>query len=143
MPEFPNTQVTSYNTWSNYTGTIGGRAIATYCIPDGGTDVSVLKRHGDALRAILQYCFDQNAPLRVLGSAWSFSRVIEPGNVVLDPGNMNFIEPVPAYLFTASYRTRAAHGFTPMFIEGGTQIADINRRLGNDVRLALQTSGGW
>ncbi len=141
MPDFPNTRVTSYSKWSNYTGTIDGRPIGIYCTPDGGTDASVLRRHGDALRAILQYCFDQNAPLRVLGSAWSFSRVVEPENVVLDPGNMNFIEPVPAYLFTASYRTRAAHGFTPMFVEGGTQIADLNRRLGNDVRLALQTSG--
>jgi peptidoglycan hydrolase-like protein with peptidoglycan-binding domain len=101
----------------------------------------VLKLHGDALRAILQYCFDQNASLRVLGSAWSFSRVIEPGNVLLDAGNMNFMCQVPPYLLSDSYRTRAVQGFVPMFIEGGTQIADVNRRLGNDVRLALQTSG--
>ena len=141
LPIFPSTHVTSKTSWSNYTATISGRPIGIYCIPEGGTDVSVLRKHGDSLRAILQYCFDRNQPLRVLGSAWSFSRVVEPSDVVLDPGNMNFIEPVPSFLFTASYRTRAVQGFTPMFIEGGTQIADINRRLANDVRLALQTSG--
>jgi peptidoglycan hydrolase-like protein with peptidoglycan-binding domain len=141
LPSFPNTDVRALTSWSNYTGTISGRAIPIYCTPAGGTDSSVLKLHGDALRAILQYCFDQNAPLRVLGSAWSFSKVVQPGNVVLDPGNMNFICQVPPYLLTDSYRARAAQGFVPMFIEGGTQIADINRRLGTDSRLALQTSG--
>lgn len=141
LPTFPNTLVRALTSWSNYTGTISGRPIPIYCLLQGGTDSSVLRLHGDALRAILQYCFDQNTPLRVIGSAWSFSKVIEPGNLVLDPGNMNFMCQVPPYLLTDSYRARAVQGFVPMFIEGGTQIADINRRLGNDVRLALQTSG--
>jgi len=141
LPSFPNTEVRALSSWSNYTGTIQGRPVAIYCTPKGGTDSSVLKLHGDALRGILQHCFEQNAPLRVLGSAWSFSRVVEPGNVVLDPGNMNFICQLPPFLLTDSYRARAVQGFVPMFIEGGTQIADINRRLGHDVRLALQTSG--
>jgi peptidoglycan hydrolase-like protein with peptidoglycan-binding domain len=141
MPTFPNTHVKSFDTWSNYTGTISGRAIPVYCTVVGGTDSSVLKLHGDALRAILQYCFDQNAPLRVIGSAWSFSKIIEPGAVVLDPGNMNFICRIPPFLFAPEYQARAAQGFTPMFVEGGTQIAALNRRLADDVRLALQTSG--
>lgn len=141
LPNFPNTQVRALSSWSNYTGTISGQAIPIYCVPAGGTDASVLKLHGESISAILQYCFDQSAPLRVLGSAWSFSRVVQPNQVVLDPGNMNFICQVPPYLFTDSYRARAVQGFVPMFIEGGTQIADINRRLGTDVRLALQTSG--
>ncbi|HET9959008.1 MAG TPA: hypothetical protein VFQ61_31170, partial [Polyangiaceae bacterium] len=141
LPKFPNTEVRSIDSWTNYTGTIASRKIPIYCLPAGGTDSSVLKLHGDALRAILQYCFDNRATLRVFGSAWSFSKVLEPGNVVLDPGNMNYICQVPPYLLTDAYRARAQHGFVPMFVEGGTQVADINRRLGNDVRLALQTSG--
>jgi peptidoglycan hydrolase-like protein with peptidoglycan-binding domain len=141
LPQFPNTEVRTVESWSNYTGTIAGRRIPIYCLPAGGTDSSVLRLHGDALRAILQYCFDHEAQLRVFGSAWSFSKVLEAGDVVLDPGNMNFICQVPPYLLTDAYRARAVQGFVPMFVEGGAQVADINRRLANDVRLALQTSG--
>jgi hypothetical protein len=142
-PNFPNTSVKSVASWSNYSGTITGRPIPVYCTPQGGTDASVLRTHGDAVRAILRYCFAQNPPaaIRSLGSAWSFSRIIEPEGVVLDPANLNFIERVPPQLFSAGYQQRAARGFTPVFIEGGAQIASINRRLASDVRLALQTSG--
>jgi hypothetical protein len=143
MPiEFPNTRVKSV-TWSNYSGTIGNRAIPLYCTPEGGIDVSVLRLHGDAIRAILRHCFTQDPPARVraLGSTWSFSRIIEPAEVVIDPANFTYMARAPRELFTAGYEGRAAQGFTPMFIEGGTQIAGINRRLANDVGLALQTSG--
>ncbi len=142
-PTFPNTNVKSVASWSNYSGTIAGRPIAVYCTPQGGTDVSVLRSHGDAVRAILRYCFTQSPPaaIRSLGSTWSFSRIVEPESVVLDPANLTYIERIPPELFAAATQARAAQGFTPMFIEGGTQIASINRRLGSDVRLALQTSG--
>ena len=142
-PTFPNTNVKSVASWSNYSGTIAGLPIAVYCTPQGGTDASVLRSHGDAVRAILRYCFTQSPPasLRSLGSTWSFSRIVEPETVVLDPANLTYIERVPPELFAPSYQARAAQGFTPMFIEGGAQIASINRRLASDVRLALQTSG--
>jgi hypothetical protein len=142
-PDFPNTNVKSVASWSNYSGTISNRPIPVYCTPQGGTDVSILRSHGDAIRSILRYCFTQNPPasLRSLGSTWSFSRIIEPGGVVLDPANLTYIERVPPELFSPAYQTRAGQGFAPMFIEGGTQIASINRRLASDVRLALQTSG--
>ena len=141
-PTFPNTSVKSV-TWTNYSGTLANRSIPVFCTPQGGTTVSVLRQHGDAVRAILRHCFAEDPPLsfRAIGSTWSFSRIIEPGSVVIDPANMNFIQPLPQALYTDGYRPRAAGGFTPMFIEGGTLIGDINRRLGNDVRLALQTSG--
>jgi hypothetical protein len=140
-PTFPHTHVKSV-AFSNYSGTIQ-RAVPIHCTPEGGTDPSVLRVHGDALRAIVAHCFAQNPPstLRALGSTWSFSRIIEPGEVALDTANFTFIERIPSDFFTPPYQARAARGFAPMFIEGGTQIAGINRRLGKDVRLALQTSG--
>lgn len=141
-PSFPNTSVKSV-TWTNYSGTIARRSIPVFCTPQGGTTAAVLRSHGDAVRAILRHCFDANPRLtfRAIGSTWSFSRIVEPGSVVLDPANMNFIQPLPQALYTDGYRPRAAGGFTPMFIESGTLIGDINRRLGTDVGLALQTSG--
>jgi hypothetical protein len=144
MPlEFPHTRVKVVDSWSNYSSTISGRPIPIYCTPEGGADSSILRKHGDAVRAMLRHCFTQTPPasIRALGSTWSFSRIVEPGQVALDPANFNYIERLPHNLFSAGYRDRAAQGFTPVFIEGGTQIAGINRRLGNDVRLALQTSG--
>jgi hypothetical protein len=141
-PTFPNTSVKSV-TWSNYSGTLRSRSIPVFCTPQGGTTVGMLREHGDAVRAILRHCFDEDPPLtfRAIGSTWSFSRIVEPGSVVIDPANMNFIQPLPQALYTDGYRPRAAGGFTPMFIEAGTLISDINRRLGTDVGLALQTSG--
>ena len=61
-PSFPNTNVKSVASWSNYSGTIAGRPIGVYCIPQGGTDASVLRSHADAVRAIVRYCFTQNPP---------------------------------------------------------------------------------
>ncbi len=128
---------------ANYSGTISNRSIPLYYTPPGGTDVSILKTHADAVASLLKYCFAQDppAPLRALGSAWSFSRVVEPGRVVVDPANMTFVERVPAKLFAPGYAARAAQGYVPIFAEGGTQIASLNRRLASDLRLALQTSG--
>jgi hypothetical protein len=139
---FPNTEVKSV-TWSNYSGTINGRSIPVYCTPEGGSTAAVMRKHGDAIRAILGHCFAQNPPaaVRALGSTWSFSRVIEPPQVAIDPANFTFIARAPAEHFTPAYQARAAQGFTPMFIEGGTQIAGVNRRLANEVGVALQTSG--
>ncbi|HSU41459.1 MAG TPA: hypothetical protein VLJ38_17900 [Polyangiaceae bacterium] len=141
-PTFPHTLVKSV-AFTNYSGVIRNRAVPVYCTPEGGTDASVLRRHGDAVRAILGYVFEQNPPatLRTVGSTWSFSNLIEPGSVVLDPVNFTFVERVPAEFFTQGYQDRSARGFVPLFVEGGTQIGALNRRLGADLGLALQTSG--
>jgi FAD/FMN-containing dehydrogenase len=141
-PQFPHTEVKSVR-FSNYSGTVNEHPVALYCTPAGGTERQILRAHGDALRAILRHCFTQSPPatLRTIGSAWSFSRVIEPGDVILDCANFTFIQPIPNEFYTQDYRARAARGFVPMFVEGGTQIASVNRRFGGDVRLALQTSG--
>lgn len=141
MPAFPHTRVKAV-AFSNYSGTIQ-RDVPLHCTPEGGTDRGVLRRHGDALRAILRHCFQQSpvATVRPLGSTWSFSRVLEPGDVALDTTNLNFIQRIPRELLAAGYQARAARGFSPLFVEGGTQIGALNRRAARDVRLALQTSG--
>src|SRR3954454_12322205 len=140
-PTFPHTQVKAV-AFTNYSGVIRDRAVPVYCTPDGGSDAGVLRRHGDAVRAIVGYAFEQNPPatLRTVGSTWSFSNLIEPGSVVLDPVNFTFIERVPAEFLTQGYQERSGRGFVPLFVEGGTQIGALNRRLGADLGLALQTS---
>ena len=66
----------------------------------GAADFSVMRMHGDAVRSILEYCFRRDPPasVRALGSTWSFYRVIEPGEVAIDPANFTFIERVPPEL---------------------------------------------
>jgi hypothetical protein len=142
-PDFPNTHVKSVS-FTNYSGTIRDRPVPVYCTPEGGTDASVLRVHGDALRGIVAYAFAQNPPatLRTIGSTWSFSSLIEPGNIVLDTANFTFIERVPAEFFTQGYQERASQGAVPLFVEGGTEVGALNRRLGSELRLAIQTSGG-
>lgn len=141
LPAFPHTHVKTVQ-FSNYSGTIQ-RQVPLHCTPEGGVDRSVLRKHGEALCAILEHCFRQSpaATVRPLGSTWSFSRVLEPGDVALDTANFNFIQRVPQALFSAGYQARARQGFAPLFVEGGTQIGRLNSRAARDVRLALQTSG--
>jgi hypothetical protein len=143
-PSFPHTSIRSLTSWSNYTGTIAGRSIPVFCVPEGGTTVDVLKLHGDAIRAIVGHCLESkpSQQLRTLGSAWSFSNVLEPGRVVIDPANLNFMQRIPKEHWSATYLARAdLGGDTPVFAEGGTAISSINRRLGRDLGLALKTSG--
>lgn len=142
-PNFPNTEVKHVESWSNYSGTVKNRSIPTYCTPEGGVDESILRLHGNAVRGIARHCFSQTPPLRLstVGSAWSFSSVVEPGQVVLDPANMNYMRRIPADLLNSTYVNGVGKGKTPVFMEGGTQINSINRRLARDLRLALQTSG--
>jgi len=142
-PSFPHTRVQAVQSWSNYSGTLHGRSIPLYCSPEGGTTPAVLERHGQAIREILRYCFTQvpAEPVRTLGSTWSFSKVIEPGRVAIDPGNLTYMMRMPQEHFSDAYRARAALGFVPVFAEGGTAISSINRRLGRDLGLALRTSG--
>jgi D-arabinono-1,4-lactone oxidase len=144
---FPFTEVKSVARWSNYTGTIGPRSIPTFCTPDvlgdaGAEAPRKLRRNGEALKAILGHCWSTpGATLRALGSRWSFSSIIQPGNVVIDTANLNTLLRVKAEWLSAAYRsTRGVQGFVPVFAQCGTQISSINRRL-LDAGLALQTSG--
>jgi hypothetical protein len=144
MPEFPHTRVRAVESWNNYSGTIRGRRIPIFCeIEAGPDDRAVLQRHADAVRAIVRYCFEQDppAPVRTLGSGWSFSKVLEPGQVVIDAGNLAYIGRVPREHWTDAYQLRASQGFAPIFVEGGTGIGTLNEALGRDVQLALRTSG--
>jgi D-arabinono-1,4-lactone oxidase len=146
-PTFPFTEVKSVTRWSNYSGTIGPRAVPVYCTPDVMGDAGMdaprkLRRHGAALEAIIGHVWSTpGATLRAVGSRWSFSSIIQPGDVVVDPANLNTLLKVkPEWLNEGYRRGRFAQGFVPVFAQGGTQIASINRRL-LDVGLALQTSG--
>jgi hypothetical protein len=147
MPSFPNTDVKSVLRWSNYAGTIDHRAIELFCTPRSlstvGTTDGVLRPHGDAIRGILEHCFDPKGleHVRTLGSRLSFSRIIEPGRVVIDPPNMNVIWRVSEDSLTDAYRgARGARGFVPVIVESGTTVNSMNRRLA-EIGLALQTSG--
>ena len=144
LPTFPFTEVKRMQRWTNYSATIPEREIPVYCTPDvmGTLDANAppkLRRHGDAIRAILDYCMSGQRPLRVLGSRWSFSRIIEPGEVALDPGNLDVVLKVPPNWVNKEYRD-ARPGTTPVFAQGGARVARLNRRLGES-GLALQTSG--
>ena len=146
-PKFPFTEVKSVTRWSNYSGTIGPRAVPVFCTPDvigdAGSDAPrKLRRHGAALEAIIQHAWSTpGATIRPVGSRWSFSSIIQPGDIVIDPANLNTLLKVKQEWLSDEYRRgRFAQGFVPVFAQGGTQIASINRRL-QDVGLALQTSG--
>lgn len=144
LPKFPNTLVTENSDWRNYSETISGRAVPIYCeIESGPNDAQALKRHADSVRAVLRHCFNQNPPAtaRTVGSTWSFSSIIEPGQVAIDPGNLFHLARIPREHFSATYKARADSGFTPVFVESGTGIGTLNESLGQSVRLALQTSG--
>lgn len=147
MPlSFPHTHVKAVTGWRNYHGTVGKRPVATYCTPDaiglaGDPTPRRFERHTQSITAIIDHCLKQKAPLRVMGSTWSLSRIIEPKDVVIDPANLNVMLRLREEWLTPSYRVkRPATGFTPVFAQSGTRIASINRRLA-EIGLALQTSG--
>lgn len=145
MPSFPFTEVKTVRRWTNYSGSLPEREIPLFCTPDvvgvaGERAPRKLRRHGDALSAILQHCFEKPASsLRAIGSRWSFSNILTPELLVIDPANLNTMAAVPDHWLTPSYRQRRPT-FVPMFVQGGTRIASINRRL-LEKGLALQTSG--
>jgi hypothetical protein len=137
---FPNTNVRALNVWKNYSATIE-RAVPTYCEIEGNpNEPDALERHASAVCAILGHCFAQRVPVRTIGSTWSFSSIVQPDTVVIDPGNMSYVSKIPKVHYSASYQARAADGFTPVFVEGGTGIGTLNLALGSR-QLALQTSG--
>lgn len=134
--------VLSGQRWSNFSGTYSDRHVPLWCTMAKGDDVTVMQKHAEDLRRVLDHCFSQPTPatLRVLGSGWSFSSVLEPGDVGLDAGGMTFMhKPTPDQL-SAAYAPRTAQGYVPVYFQGGRAISFINQRLGRD-GLALQTSG--
>jgi len=146
MPDFPHTRESSVARWSNYHGTIRDRAIPLLLVPEvpGEIDPGAppkLRRCGEALSTIVAHAIREGKTLRVAGSRWSLSNVIEPGAILLDSAYMNEILRVrTAWLTTEYTHARSAKGFVPIFAQGGTTIHSLNKALG-DIGLALRTSG--
>jgi FAD/FMN-containing dehydrogenase len=144
--DFPHTKTSSVRSWSNYHGTIRDRAIPLVVVPDmpGEIDSSAppkLWRCGEALSQIVAHAIRERKTLRVAGSRWSLSNVIEPGAILLDSAYLNEILKVPSAWLTAEYaEDRSPKGLVPIFAQGGTTIHSLNERLG-DFGLALRTSG--
>jgi hypothetical protein len=141
-PQIPFSEIKSLTHWANFHGTIETQ-VPLYCTPDVVADIdddtpSRLLRHGKAIQAVLRHCFDQQpaARLRVMGARWSMSNIIQPSDVVLDPANLNVLLKVKPEWLTPDYRSHRT-AFTPVFVQGGTHISSINRRLG-PIGLALR-----
>ena len=146
MAWFPHTRESSTLRWSNYHGTIRDRAIPRHLVPGvpGALDPGAsfgLRQCGEALSAIVGHAILERKTLRVAGSRWSLSNVIEPGAILLDSAYMNAILTVRPEWLTPAYRdTRASRGFVPIFAQGGATIHSLNKALG-ELGLALPTSG--
>ena len=132
MPGFPYTRESSVARWSNFHGTIRDRAVPLLLVPDmpgaiAGT-APKLRRCGEALSAIVARAIQERKTLRVAGSRWSLSNIIEPGAILLDSAYLNEILRVrPAWLTTSYAQTRSSKGFVPIFAQGGTTIHSMNK----------------
>jgi hypothetical protein len=146
MPDFPHTRASSVARWSNFHGTIRDRTVPLVLVPDmpGAIDPgapSKLRRCGEALSAIVAHALAEGKTLRVEGSRWSLSNVIEPGEILLDSAYMNEILRVrTAWLTTGYMESRLARGFVPVFAQGGTTVHSLHKQLGA-LGLALRTAG--
>jgi hypothetical protein len=145
-PKFPYTEVKSLSRWSNFHGTVTDRRVPVFCTPDAMLDAASnaprrLARHAKALTAILDHCHRNDKTLRVMGSRWSLSNIVTPGDVAIDPAMLNLMVQIPERWLTAKYRReRTAKGYAPIFAQGGTTLSRINRQLAQR-ELALQTTG--
>lgn len=145
MITFPNTDTKSLTEWSNYSGTVQDKNGLLFCTPRAveglGTAAGAMKPQGEALKAILGHCFDNSLSLRTMGAKWSFSRIIEPKQVILDAPYLNGILRIGQQSQSATYQAeRGAKGFVPYWVQGGRTIAMINERLLENGH-CLQTSG--
>lgn len=139
MPSFPNTGQVALTRWSNFHHTIVDRAVPEYLTP--GVESADEPALCAALNAILARCVASQTRLCTVGSRWSLSDIIEPADVILDPGAWNQIAAVEPTWLSASYRQRAAQsGGVPVVVQGGTQIRTLNQSLGS-AGLSLQVSG--
>lgn len=143
---FPHTRESSVERWSNYHGTIRDRVIPLQVVPGvpGALDPGMsfgLRQCGEALSAIIGHAIRERKTLRVAGSRFSLSSVIEPGDILLDSAYMNAILRVRTEWLTADYKSaRGSAGFVPVFAQGGTTIHSLNKALA-EIGLALRTSG--
>jgi hypothetical protein len=146
VSRFPYTRESSVARWSNFHGTIRDRAVPLLLVPDmpGAIETGAapkLRRCGEALSAVVAHAIRERKTLRIAGSRWSLSNVIEPGPIVVDSAYLNAILRVRPEWLTADYlQARSSKGFVPIFAQGGTTIHDLNRALG-ELGLALRTSG--
>ena len=145
MPTFPHTETKSLSGWSNFSGTIQLDDVPVYATPLAvGPDITApgaLTPQADAVRAIIRHCFDHDLRLRAVGSRWSFSSIIQPDKVILDPGFLNAMLRVGPASMTQDYTDdRVAQGFAPFWMQGGRTVAMINKRL-LEQGYCLQTSG--
>jgi hypothetical protein len=141
--------------WSNYSGTMTSDNVPLFCTPRSSTkvlgrDEGALQPQASAINTILKYCFANQAPLRAMGSRWSFSSIIKPNQVILDTPNLNWMARVSPARQTDAYKaSRGAKGFVPYWIMGGAEINEVNKRLlveppqlnPPSPPLCLQTSG--
>ena len=146
MPNFPYTEERSF-IWRNYHETIRNVRVPTYCTVDVLSEQDsppAFERHGEALCAIVDYCVAANPHklLRVMGSRWSFSNIVKPTEVLIDPVNLNQMCLVNKDSLTENYiNNRYNKGcYRPVFVQSGAEIGFINRKL-EHMGLALQTSG--
>jgi FAD/FMN-containing dehydrogenase len=149
LPVIPFTEVKAVGRWANYSGTIAA-SVPVFCTPDAMREMAsdaprALRRHGQALSAIVRHCLDTpGTSLRAIGARWSFSSLLQPDRLIVDPANLNTLLRVKSEWLSAEYRreqqARGALGRTPVFVQGGARISSINRSLlmGG---LALATSG--
>jgi hypothetical protein len=139
MLSFPNTGVVPLTRWSNFHHTIVDRAVPQYLTP--GLESAQGPALSVALNAILKHCVETQTRLCTIGSRWSLSNILDPGDVIMDPGAWNQIAAIEPTWLTAGYRKRAARsGKVPVIVQGGTQIRTLNQSLGN-AGLSLQVSG--
>ena len=145
LPELHGTRVSHVKRWANFHHTIVDREVAAYLTP-GGNGFPVGVSSGAALTGclneILDYC-QQKPPQRlcVIGSRWSLSNILDPGEVILDPGAWNQMALVNAAWITPDCTQElSVNQGVPVVVQGGVTIAAVNRVLG-EANLALQTSG--
>jgi hypothetical protein len=146
LPTLPFTTAVNVPRWSTFHHIIQDRAVAGYLTPGGKGQLDAgqagsAELAGD-LRKILAYCMaDPPARLCTIGSRWSLSNVLDPADLILDPGAWDQIIGVRSDFVTDAYRTEAAaRGGVPVVVEGGASIRTLNNVLGH-AGLALQTSG--
>lgn len=144
-PTFPHAETHPLDHWSNFSGTLHARDVPVFVTPravDGPLSApGALIPQASAVREVVRYCFEHGLPLRAMGSRWSFTRLLQPDKVILDPAYLNGMLQVGDASLDPAYRDgRARQGFTPYWIQGGRTVAAINQRLLEEGS-CLQTSG--
>jgi hypothetical protein len=145
VPALPYTSTDDIARWSNFHHTVHDRRVPAYVTPGaaglpGGTGTSAALAQG--LNALLAYCMaDPPERLCTIGARWSLSNILDPGNVILDPGVYNQIAAVEPSWLALEYKADAARRKgVPIVAQGGTTIRSLNNFLGR-YQLALQASG--